>query len=55
VSRLVLDIEGMTCAACASRVERALGKVPGVASARVNLALERAEIEGAAAPTPPHW
>ncbi len=37
-------IEGMTCAACSSRLERALGKVPGVAEASVNLATEQARI-----------
>lgn len=40
-----LPIDGMTCASCAGRVERALGKVPGVQSASVNLANERAHIE----------
>jgi Cu+-exporting ATPase len=35
----------MTCAACAGRVERALTKVEGVASARVNLAAETARVE----------
>jgi len=40
-----LQIEGMTCAACAGRVEKALRKVPGVAAAAVNLATERASIE----------
>jgi Cu+-exporting ATPase len=34
----------MTCASCVRRVERALGKVPGVASAQVNLATERATV-----------
>ncbi len=38
------DVEGMTCAACATRVERALNNVPGVIEARVNLALERADV-----------
>jgi Cu+-exporting ATPase len=47
-SSLSLPIEGMTCASCVSRVERALAKVPGVAAARVNLATERAEVELAA-------
>ena len=47
---LNLPIEGMTCASCAGRVERALKAVPGVTAARVNLATERAEVEGTAAP-----
>ena len=38
---LDLDISGMTCAACAGRVERALRAVPGVTEASVNLATER--------------
>jgi len=42
-----LMIEGMTCASCVSRVERALKAVPGVTSAVVNLATERATIIGA--------
>jgi Cu+-exporting ATPase len=37
-------IEGMTCAACAGRVERALRGVPGVAEAGVNLATEMASV-----------
>ena len=48
-----LAIDGMTCAACAGRVERALAAVPGVDRAEVNLALERAEVDyphGAAGP-----
>ena len=40
-----LPITGMTCAGCAGRVEQALGAVPGVVSATVNLALERADVE----------
>lgn len=40
-----LPITGMTCASCAGRVERALRKVPGVQSATVNLANERAHVE----------
>jgi copper ion binding protein len=43
---IVLDVEGMTCASCVGRVERALKAVPGVAEASVNLATERAEITG---------
>ncbi|MFR0692455.1 heavy metal translocating P-type ATPase [Enterobacterales bacterium AE_CKDN230030158-1A_HGKHYDSX7] len=42
---LELAIEGMTCASCVGRVERALNKVPGVRSASVNLASERAHVE----------
>ena len=39
-----LPIEGMTCASCVSRVERALARVPGVAKAEVNLATETATV-----------
>ncbi len=42
---LDLAITGMTCASCAGRVERALLAVPGVRSAEVNLATERARVE----------
>jgi Cu+-exporting ATPase len=38
------DIRGMTCAACSARLERVLKKTPGILDARVNLALERADI-----------
>jgi Cu+-exporting ATPase len=41
-----LTIEGMTCASCVMRVEKALAKVPGVESAEVNLANETARIRG---------
>ena len=41
---IVLDITGMTCAACAGRVEKVLARVPGVERATVNLALEIAEV-----------
>ncbi|RKF34546.1 heavy metal translocating P-type ATPase [Paraburkholderia fungorum] len=40
-----LAIGGMTCAACAMRVEKALGKVSGVASVSVNLATETATVK----------
>jgi Cu+-exporting ATPase len=39
-----LEVSGMTCAACVARVERALAAVPGVVSASVNLATERATV-----------
>ncbi|CAM2181122.1 Cu(+) exporting P-type ATPase [Burkholderia latens] len=42
-----LDIDGMTCASCVSRVEKALANVPGVTRASVNLATERATVDAA--------
>jgi P-type Cu+ transporter len=42
--RIDLPVTGMTCAACAARIERSLNKAPGVAEASVNLATERAMI-----------
>ena len=39
-----LAVEGMTCASCVRRVERALSKLPGVESATVNLATEKAKV-----------
>ncbi len=44
-----LSVEGMTCASCVGRVERALNAVPGVSQATVNLATERATVRGVAA------
>ncbi|GHF52856.1 Cu+-exporting ATPase [Deinococcus metalli] len=46
-----LDIQGMTCAACVGRVERALKKAGGVEDASVNLATERATVTYDAAQT----
>lgn len=40
-----LKIEGMTCAACSARVEKALQKTDGVISASVNLTTEKASVE----------
>jgi len=40
-----LSVEGMTCASCVTRVEKALKRVPGVISAEVNLATETAEVK----------
>lgn len=40
-----LEITGMTCAACATRIEKGLNKLSGISSANVNLALEKAMIE----------
>ncbi len=39
-------VGGMTCASCVARVEKALLKVPGVSSASVNLATEKATVQG---------
>lgn len=39
-----LAVEGMTCASCVARVERALRQVPGVAGVAVNLATEQARV-----------
>ena len=44
--RRELAISGMTCATCVGRVEHALAAVPGVTRAEVNLATERATVEG---------
>ena len=43
-----IAIEGMTCASCVGRVERALKEVPGVTQAVVNLATEKASVQGSA-------
>jgi len=44
MKQLEIGIEGMTCASCSARVERALGKLDGVVQAPVNLATERASV-----------
>lgn len=44
--RKEFDITGMTCAACAARIERVVSKVVGVQSAQVNLAAERLTVDG---------
>jgi len=41
---VVLHVLGMSCAACAARVEKALQRVPGVQKASVNLATEKAYV-----------
>src|SRR5574343_303969 len=45
ITETTLLVEGMTCASCVTRVEKALRKVPGVSSATVNLATEKATIQ----------
>ena len=43
-TELTLAIQGMTCASCVNRIEKALSGIPGVMSASVNLATESARI-----------
>ena len=45
VTRMTIGVQGMTCASCVRYVEEALTEVPGVESASVNLATERATVE----------
>jgi Cu+-exporting ATPase len=49
--RIELDVAGMTCAACVSRVERSLRSVPGVLDARANLATGAAVVDVVAGAT----
>jgi Cu+-exporting ATPase len=44
ILRVDLGVDGMTCASCVGRVEKALQKVPGVQQASVNLATESARV-----------
>ena len=48
-----IGVEGMTCASCSGRVERALLELPGVAAASVNLSTERASVQYDATTTTP--
>lgn len=50
--RQSIPVEGMTCASCVRRVEKAIAAVPGVAVANVNLATESAEVTMLASATP---
>jgi heavy metal translocating P-type ATPase len=43
-TELEFDVDGMTCGSCSARVERILGRQPGVAAAAVNLATEKARV-----------
>lgn len=45
INKAELDIEGMSCAACSARIEKALNRVEGVYKAIVNLPLNKAVIE----------
>lgn len=46
--RGTFGVHGMTCASCATRLERVLGRVPGVDAVTVNLATEAATVRGSA-------
>ena len=50
---VTIPVSGMTCAACSSRVQRALGRTPGVAGASVNLMLHNAVVSFDPAVTAP--
>ena len=41
---VVIPVQGMTCASCAAHIEKAVGKLEGVARVTVNLATERADV-----------
>lgn len=45
MNKKILKIEGMTCSACANRVERFVGKLDGVYNANVNFATETLSVE----------
>ncbi|WP_251667277.1 heavy metal translocating P-type ATPase [Staphylococcus aureus] len=45
VETVELDITGMTCAACSSRIEKVLNKMDGVQNATVNLTTEQAKVD----------
>ncbi len=47
---LNIDVIGMSCGSCVARLEKALGAVPGVRAASVNLATGRASVQGTATP-----
>jgi Cu+-exporting ATPase len=44
LTRATFHLTGMTCAACAARIEKSISKVPGVSNASVNLALNQADV-----------
>ena len=44
VGKTTFSVRGMTCASCVANIEKALAKVPGVISANVNLATEKAAV-----------
>lgn len=50
MNRMRLPVEGMSCASCAGRVERALAALPGVGTASVNAVTASAEVQGVTLP-----
>jgi len=44
VEKTIFSVGGMTCASCVANIEKALAKVPGIISANVNLASEKATV-----------
>ncbi len=44
--KVTFPVEGMTCASCATRIEKVLSRTPGVRSAGVNIATNKATVEG---------
>jgi len=48
LEKLTFSVQGMSCASCVAKIERALHAVPGVVRARVNLGTEKATVETAA-------
>ena len=45
VEKISLPVEGMTCASCVARVEKAVAKFDGISSVNVNLATEKVTFE----------
>jgi len=45
MAKEILNISGMTCAACAQRIEKVVSRQQGVAAASVNLAAEQLAVE----------
>ena len=45
ISKIVLPVKGMSCASCVANVQEALSSLPGVVSASVNFATEKATVE----------
>ncbi|AQZ95145.1 heavy metal translocating P-type ATPase [Halopseudomonas phragmitis] len=45
MSTVTLHISGMNCASCVRRIEQALGAIPGIGTAQVNLAAETAQLQ----------